>query len=574
MLKNQRRTFSRGFCDDYGRQSKIEQVVSQPTTRIYFKRIRLAIVRANCPSLFKIFSTSGSSNRKTLDPTYYVDIKSEGLRDILRTVLRGIRAVNLNEDKPTVEQNLLFNYLDELQFCQDNANTRAIYDPASLKHLELLVDFIKTTYKSTAQCLLSLLEDSEITYDLLWALFKPNSMVYSTCFGTEKLRYVMYDSGEEGETSNGLKYYKMECRCLDYDGHVFGESPIDLAIVKFRGKKRISTLNAFPLQYHPDAKGVRRRLVECGRRFVSMLGPHYRHCQGTAFYIKEGEAVTVSVDSRVMLDAAFFRKMNPNYTRPQPNELAKKKRDNDEWAEMFSESSSEGSLDRIKGNDVEPTKIEEKDLLICCPTVPGFGLGDKLWMEHPAPLYSISTGELSLDSGTMEVQLSRIFQTANHWNALILLDEADVYTERRSKQDVARNKLVSVFLRKLEYCEGIMFLTTNRVSDFDEAILSRIHLMLKYQELGSGVRSQIWKHMLHQAHTSQGRAVIADKEMEGLAKAKLNGRQIKNVVAIAHALATKKNTRVAYPHLVQAVKASENFIREFNGMSIVESLYY
>lgn len=33
----------------------------------------------------------------------------------------------------------------------------------------------------------------------------------------------------------------------------------------------------------------------------------------------------------------------------------------------------------------------------------------------------------------MEAQLSRIFQTANHWDALILLDEAVVYTERRSK---------------------------------------------------------------------------------------------------------------------------------------------
>ena len=127
----------------------------------------------------------------------------------------------------------------------------------------------------------------------------------------------------------------------------------------------------------------------------------------------------------------------------------------------------------------------------------------------------------------MEVQLSRIFQTANHWNALILLDEADVYTERRSKQDVARNKLVSVFLRKLEYCEGIMFLTTNRVSDFDEAILSRIHLMLKYQELDVGVRSQIWKHMLHQANTLHGGPVIADEEMQKLTRTKLNGRQVK-----------------------------------------------
>lgn len=126
----------------------------------------------------------------------------------------------------------------------------------------------------------------------------------------------------------------------------------------------------------------------------------------------------------------------------------------------------------------------------------------------------------------MEVQLSRVFQTASHWNALILLDEADVYMERRSRHDVARNKLVSVFLRKLEYCEGIMFLTTNRVSELDEAILSRIHLMLKYDELGTGARSQIWEHFLHRARTSQGVAVMARKDMERLATTNFNGRQV------------------------------------------------
>lgn len=48
----------------------------------------------------------------------------------------------------------------------------------------------------------------------------------------------------------------------------------------------------------------------------------------------------------------------------------------------------------------------------------------------------------------------------------------------------------------------------------------------------------------------------------------------KNVVAIAHALATKKETYVAYSHVLQAVKTSDSFIREFNGASIVESLYH
>ena len=189
----------------------------------------------------------------------------------------------------------------------------------------------------------------------------------------------MYDNGKEVEISNGLKYYKMECRYLNYNGQVFGESPIHLAIVKFRGRKRISTLNAFPFQYHPDEKGTKAHLIKCGRKFVSMLGAHHRQCRGTAFYIKDGEAVTISVDSRVMLNAAFFRKINPNYTRPQPNELVKKKTDGNRWAEMFLESSSERALDQVKSNGVQPTQIEEKDLLICCPTVPGFGLGDKLW---------------------------------------------------------------------------------------------------------------------------------------------------------------------------------------------------
>jgi len=49
-------------------------------------------------------STDGDGlDKKTLDPTYYVNIKLEGLRDILRTVLRDIRTVNLNEDKPTIK---------------------------------------------------------------------------------------------------------------------------------------------------------------------------------------------------------------------------------------------------------------------------------------------------------------------------------------------------------------------------------------------------------------------------------------------------------------------------------------
>lgn len=56
-------------------------------------------------------------------------------------------------------------------------------------------------------------------------------------------------------------------------------------------------------------------------------------------------------------------------------------------------------------------------------------------------------------------------------------------------------KLVSVSLRKLEYCEGILFLIMNRISDFDEAILSRLHLMLKDEGLSVGARTQICEYL-------------------------------------------------------------------------------
>jgi hypothetical protein len=42
-------------------------------------------------------------DKKTLNSTYYVNIKSKGLRNILRTILRDIRTINLNEDKPTIK---------------------------------------------------------------------------------------------------------------------------------------------------------------------------------------------------------------------------------------------------------------------------------------------------------------------------------------------------------------------------------------------------------------------------------------------------------------------------------------
>jgi ATPase family associated with various cellular activities (AAA) len=141
-------------------------------------------------------------------------------------------------------------------------------------------------------------------------------------------------------------------------------------------------------------------------------------------------------------------------------------------------------------------------------------------------ILQISAGELGTEAQKLEKHLSDIFQIANQWDAILLLDEADVFLERRSSQDLHRNGLVSVFLRKLEYCTGILFLTTNRVSEFDEAILSRIHLLLRYENLKKKARKNIWKSFLKQAETQNGAVIIGPKHLESLTEAELNGRQV------------------------------------------------
>ena len=61
---------------------------------------------------------------------------------------------------------------------------------------------------------------------------------------------------------------------------------------------------------------------------------------------------------------------------------------------------------------------------------------------------------------------------AQLWDAVLLLDEAEVFLQQRNATDINRNALVSIFLRQLEYYKGIMILTTNMAEQVDRAFES------------------------------------------------------------------------------------------------------
>lgn len=77
---------------------------------------------------------------------------------------------------------------------------------------------------------------------------------------------------------------------------------------------------------------------------------------------------------------------------------------------------------------------------------------------------------------------------ATDWDAVILLDEADVFMAERAISDIARNELVSIFLRELEHFKGIIFLTTNLFANIDVAFRSRVNIHLIFEALSVSSR--------------------------------------------------------------------------------------
>ena len=59
------------------------------------------------------------------------------------------------------------------------------------------------------------------------------------------------------------------------------------------------------------------------------------------------------------------------------------------------------------------------------------------------PLYTISAGDIGTSPSSVELGLGKALRLAEKWSAIILIDEADVFLEQRTTNDLVRNGLVS-----------------------------------------------------------------------------------------------------------------------------------
>ncbi|KAF3806905.1 putative 26S proteasome regulatory subunit-like [Colletotrichum gloeosporioides] len=179
------------------------------------------------------------------------------------------------------------------------------------------------------------------------------------------------------------------------------------------------------------------------------------------------------------------------------------------------------------------------------------------------PLYSVTCGDIGTNPADVEKNLESVFHLGKIWDCVVLLDEAEIFLEQRTVQDLQRNALVSVFFRALEYYDGILILTTNRVGTFDEAFKSRIQLALRYEKLEAYQRKQIWKNFFERLKG------IAEEDnidfddislhIDELTRHPMNGRQIRNTITTARQLAKFMGKKMVFSHLQRTIAITNKF---------------
>lgn len=167
-----------------------------------------------------------------------VDIKSKLLRECLQDVIGNIKGVSLVDETPKLDPNVLFLYLKDLRKYARDLKKQVARPPGANKqerkkeakrleekrqHLRILVKYIDKDYDHVKKSLYPMLEHGLITFDLLWALWKPDTLVYTTTYGShDEPRVFKVDTAEKHYHISKGEFFYVDGKYFEYDGKQFG----------------------------------------------------------------------------------------------------------------------------------------------------------------------------------------------------------------------------------------------------------------------------------------------------------------------------------------------------------------
>lgn len=522
---------------------------------------------------------------------------------------------------------MLFTYRAEMKRCLNAANV----SEEAKSHMRLLLTFLQDEMPRTSAKLdeIEAGRCKKISFQDLWLLYTPNTPVYLAVDGKDRQVVVYSRNVPEKDARGQWGVLALYCWGAQYQGKKLVRIFSERVIQSFVGEKPIHNLDLVPMQYLPDGDALQERLIARGHKYVTLnktatLQDYHGHVFPRVF---RDEPVRVVVDQETYWQkygTASPDLLNPSeeYGFPEGEDSLEDAQGNaleralaccypkvgvfslrDKQWELVSIDELRPAQFREKAFKRLVIKEEYKKMLIAMVEAfmleqPGFsdivtgkgrglvillhgppGIGKTLAAECIAererrPLYSVSCGDLGTEPEDLERRIKEVFSYAVSWKAILLMDEADIFLQERDMHDMKRNALVSIFLRELEYFDGILFLTTNRPGDIDEAFQSRIHVSIGLKAFGVEERRLVWAVFIKDLalSDSEKRALLeyVTKNFDG---DRLNGRQIRNAVRTSLALAQLRKEKLNSDHLERVVKIGREFagyMEDLNKMNAEE----
>ncbi|KAG1892084.1 P-loop containing nucleoside triphosphate hydrolase protein, partial [Suillus subluteus] len=476
------------------------------------------------------------------------------------------------------------------------------------EHLGVLLRMVEKEFKPTAQELELQLSYGHIAFDLLKYYFERGVKYYILqkdvlviAHGITKTQRKLRCIRRIGVSSLAYRLLFLDGETTRWDGHKYINEKMTFSIPKYDGTVELSKLSCKIM-----TDDVRAKLIARGNLYSSFSGGfHYKSCiriviDERAFNESQGhirdpdEKIPDVPEGKHDQLPAFvngFELKSRQWKSFHVENIDDIRFDEKAWDHLVVDddvkSLIRGLVDVTKNVNTSQHLISDVitgkggGLIALLHGPPGTGktLTAEAVAEHlQRPLYIVSSPELSTEPSKLESNLSEILKLATAWDAVVLIDEADVFLEQRSLHDLERNALVSVALKVFEYHRGVLFLTTNRIQTFDDAFLSRFSIAIKYPELDASARLTIWQKFFELAECplwgseseefvdvdgKEPRCYVSLSDLEVLAQKPFNGRTIKNLVRTAQALALSAKEPLSLDHIKVVVRAQEKFLTEF-----------
>ncbi len=224
-------------------------------------------------------------------------VNPQPLRQLLKDVIGNYYSdpINVNDVQIAMPYYSLFYHRQQLE---EIGRERFKEDEESMSQLNLLLEWVQTHFKPDIEaydlCVSG--EVKAITYEHLWTLFAPKTIVHSKILEQHRAFRVFsswYDLSEV-PGFNIVTYY------TDYDGEKPGERKTELFIPKYRGNRDLRSLEVRPLDLHEDAEEVREYLLARGRKFESYIGQHFEKYDGIAVKKTDRGYARVNIQGRIV----------------------------------------------------------------------------------------------------------------------------------------------------------------------------------------------------------------------------------------------------------------------------------